>query len=129
MRYALDAHPTMELISHKPYIGGAGLAGPCESAGFKDSAGATPREGAAAAAATADKAAAKAAEPVAGNAPDTDAVAPAAAAAAVEELKLAGRLMGRGLLEAEAALVQRFDPAGLRDTPGFFIAKFRKRQT
>ena len=31
-----------------------------------------------------------------------------------------------GLTEAEAALVQRFDPAGPRDTIGFFIAKFVK---
>ena len=32
----------------------------------------------------------------------------------------------RGLTEAEAGLVQRFDPAGPRDTIGFFIAKFCK---
>ena len=31
-----------------------------------------------------------------------------------------------GLTEAEAALVQRLDPAGPRDTIGFFIAKFVK---
>ena len=31
-----------------------------------------------------------------------------------------------GLTEAEAALVQRFDPAGPRDTIGFFVAKFVK---
>ena len=31
-----------------------------------------------------------------------------------------------GLTDTEAALVQRFDPAGPRDTIGFFIAKFVK---
>lgn len=50
------------------------------------------------------------------------------AAKQAEALMSAGRLVGRGLTAAEARLVQRFDPAGPRDTPGFFIAKFRKRQ-
>ena len=95
VRYALDAHPALELVPHKPYIGGPGLAGPCESAAAGLS---TPAPGVASAAAAA-------------------AAAPATA----------GQLAGRGLSAAEARLVQRFDPAGPRDTPGFFIAKFRKR--
>lgn len=93
MRYALDAHPALELVAHKPYIGGPGLAGPCESAATGPP------------------------NPVPGD-------VPAAAAAASA---MAGQLAGRGLSAAEARLVQRFDPAGPRDTPGFFIAKFRKR--
>ena len=93
VRYALDAHPALELVPHKPYIGGAGLAGPCESAAAGSPA---PAPG--------------------------EARAAVAAAAAV-----AGQLVGRGLSAAEARLVQRFDPAGPRDTPGFFIAKFKKR--
>ena len=32
-----------------------------------------------------------------------------------------------GLSDAEAALVQRFNPSGPRDTIGFFIARFRKQ--
>lgn len=95
VRYALDTHPSLELVPHKPYIGGAGLVGPCESA------------------------AAAVQKPAPG---DAMAAAPATAG------QQAARLVGRGLSEAEARLVQRFDPAGPRDTPGFFIAKFRKRQ-
>lgn len=92
VRYALDAHPTLELVRHKPFIGGAGLPGPCESAGAM---------------------------------PHKDAIADRIQEGRIE---LAGKLVGRGLSQAEACLVQRFDPAGPRDTPGFFIAKFRKRQ-
>lgn len=35
----------------------------------------------------------------------------------------------RWLTAEEAALVQRFDPAGSQDTIGFFIAKFQKRSS
>jgi 16S rRNA C967 or C1407 C5-methylase (RsmB/RsmF family) len=93
VRYALDAYPALELVPHKPYIGGAGLAGPFESA----------------------------ATVLTEFAPEDVPAASSAAPAA------AGKLAGRGLSAAEARLVQRFDPAGPRDTPGFFIAKFRKR--
>lgn len=93
MRYALDAHPALELVPHKTYIGGPGLPGFCESAALVLT------------------------KPAPGTVPVTPPAVPAAA----------GQLAGRGLSAAEARLVQRFDPAGPRDTPGFFIAKFRKR--
>lgn len=143
VRYALDTHPSLELVPHEPYIGGPGLAGPCESAGD------APAQAAAAAARAARKAAAScgngsgngsgggmpnvsssAAETASGGGSGQASASAAleqVAALRAEALAAAGQLTGRGLTAAEARLVQSFDPAGLRDTPGFFIAKFRKR--
>jgi 16S rRNA C967 or C1407 C5-methylase (RsmB/RsmF family) len=47
-------------------------------------------------------------------------------AAAAGTVALPGGGTQRLLTEAEAALVQRFDPSAPLDTIGFFIAKFEK---
>lgn len=170
VRYTLDAHPTLELVPHKPYIGGPGLTGPSECAGAPASEAAAAaararRKGqlkgsgkgggarrggdgdgfslsaasgaggpsAAAAAAGSEQLRQAAGGRAASHAGTASTAAGGAGAGSVQALELAalaaaGCLVGRGLTRQEAALVQRFDPSGPRDTAGFFIAKFRKRK-
>lgn len=137
MRYLLDTHPCMSLAPPPARVGGPGLARPADAAALRAAVsncyaaarktggggggGGADGAGAAAAAAAVEKAAAAEEE--------APAAAKGAAAAAPDcqfPLDADVRQSGAWLSDAEAALVQRFDPAGPLDTIGFFAARFVK---
>lgn len=116
MRYVLDAHPEVQLVPQHPRLGGPGLDNNSSSQAAQAEVAAVCPIG----------------SPGLSNSSSQAADSAAAAASSAEgessAVQEGGRRKDCYLTPAEAALVQRFDPACTHlDTQGFFIAKFRKR--
>lgn len=128
VRHALDSYPCLQLVPAEPRLGGPGLTGPADAqamaaamlpfvgpaaGGAAETAAAAPSNGSAA---SGEAAACK--EPAAAEAADAGSWSSSSVAQ--------GCSQQQWLSPAEAAMVQRFDPAGQADTIGFFVAKFVK---
>lgn len=103
MRYLLARHPCMRLVPHTPRIGGPGLMAPHDPASYCQL------------------------SPSYSQLLESRATAAAGGGGAdCSSAPTGGAPSGAWLSAEEAALVQRFDPAGVEDTIGFFVAKFVK---
>lgn len=117
VRHLLDTYPCLKLVPAEPRIGGPGLTGPADIQALR--AAVTAAAGAAGKGRRKQAAAAKA----------NGTQGPSAGAAVVPGSKWGGIdawCTEQWLSADEAAMVQRYDPAGPEDTIGFFIAKFEK---